>query len=347
MTRTQSTLRNAKLSVACQIITLLTSFVARAFVARFLISEYYLSLSGLFSNVLTVISLAELGVGAAVSFSLYKPLSENDETKVRALMRFFRRAYTIIGIAVFSLGIALTPVLNFLINDFDDVKSAIPEFYLIYVLYVANSAVSYFFSYKKTLIIADQKKYLFSFIAAASSILLCASRCVAIAFFQNYVLYMALAVAFTVAENVVISGCANKLYPYLKNKEKCKLSGEDLSVIKTNMGASVMHSIGGVAVNGTDNILISKIVGFISEGIYTNYHMITAALDGIIGITLESSTPSFGNLCASDDSEHKITVFNRMFFASSWLYGFSAICFYILVNPFISLWIGKEMFLSP
>ena len=341
LTRTEKTLRNARYGVACQLVVLLTGFVSRRVIISYLAAEY-LSVGGLFSNIMTVLSLAELGVGAAITYSLYKPLSEGDEGKICSLMRLFRRAYTVIGLSVLALGCAILPLLRFFVDDIDAALSAVPDFYIIYVLYVVNSSVSYFLAYKRTLLIADQRRYVTSITSSVSQIVLCAAAFLLLGFTKNYVLFMAATVFVTAIENVIISIIARRVYPYLNYKNTQPLEDSEKSTIKTNVKAALMHNIGGVLVNGTDNIIISRFVSFLAEGLYTNFHLISAAADSLLRPVFQSATASFGDLSVEADNEKKTVVFHRMFFAGAWLYGLCAICIANLSLPTVTLWLGEE-----
>ncbi len=340
MTRTEKTMRNVRLSLICQFIVLLTSVITRRFISDYTSIEY-LSVGGLFSNIMTVLSLAELGIGTSITFSLYKPISDGDESKIRALMRLFKNAYTVIGIAVLVLGGALLPALHLFVDDIDAVLAQVPDFYLIYILYVVNSAASYIAAYKRILIIADQKKYIASAVTALSKTLLCVASCVVLALTGNYVIFMICTVVATLGENIALSLIADKKYSYLKEKGDDVLSADDKKTIKTNVGASMMHNVGGVLVNGTDNIIISRFVSFLTEGIYTNYHLLSAAVDSVLAPIFQSATASFGDLSVNVDNAHKRSVFHRMFFAGAWLYGFCAICLAVLARPFVLIWLGE------
>ena len=155
MSRLTNTIRNTVVGFAAQLIVILLNYINRTIFIYYLGAEY-LGLSGLFSNILSMLSLAELGIGVAISFSLYKPLEENDIRKTKALMNFYQLAYRIIGIVILILGLCLIPFLDVLIKD----KPDIPHFTLIYVLFLSNTVVSYFFTYKRSLLSADQKEYL-------------------------------------------------------------------------------------------------------------------------------------------------------------------------------------------
>lgn len=339
MTRTDNAIRNAKYVLFAQALSLVFSFITRRFYVEFLSAEY-LGLNGLFSNILTVLSLAELGIGTSVTFSLYKPIAERDEVKTAALMRFFGRAYTVIGTVVLAVGLLLVPFLRFFVDDIEAVLDAVPRFYLIYALYVIRSACSYFFTYKRTLLVADQKRYVSSLVAICSSIALFVAECTSIYFTRDYVLFMVLSIVIVLADNIAVSIVADRMYPFLRKNKNTALDPDDKAVIKTNIEASFLHNIGGVIVNGTDNIIISRFVGFLKEGIYSNYHLICAAVDSLIRPVFQSITPSFGDLGVSGDDKHKTAVFHNIFFAASWIYGFCSIAIFILAEPFITLWLG-------
>lgn len=303
-----------------------------------LLGEVYLGLSGLFSNILTLLSLAELGVGSAISFSLYKPLAENDQERVKSLMRLFKRAYFAIGIVVAALGVSLTPFLQFFIKDMPD----IPHIRLIYVLYVVNSAVSYLFIYKRTLIVADQKEYIASRYSYGCAVVMNVVQLAVLYITRNFLLYLGTMIVFTVLENLLISVKADKCYPYLRDKDVQKLPEEDLHSIKKNIGALIFHQVGRVLVNGTDNLLISKMVDLVSVGLYSNYLMVKSALNTVLGSFYKAIFASIGNVNATEPDEVKKLVFDRINFLTHWMYSFSAICLFCLFNPFISLWVGEK-----
>ena len=332
-------MKNVRLALICQVVTLVTNFIIRRVVVSFLAPEY-LSVGGLFTNIMTVLSLAELGVGTSITFSLYKPLNEGDEGKLRSLMRLFRRAYTIIGVVVFSLGLALLPLLRFFVDDIDAALAAVPDFYVIYVLFVVNAAASYFLSYCRTLVIADQKRYVTSVFSSISQVILCTAAGIVLYFTKNYVVFMGITVGVTMAENLALFIYTKKTYHFLSVKDVPPLEDEDKKTIKANVAASMMHNVGGVLVNGTDNIIISRFVSFLTEGIYTAYHLISAAVDSLLRPIFQSATASFGDLSVEADSKRRQEVFYRMFFAGAWLYGFSAISIAVLSRHFVGIWLG-------
>lgn len=340
--RTKKSVKNVVTGVCGQLICFVVTFLSRR-VFVILLSEDYLGLSGLFSNVLSVLSLAELGVGTAIVYSLYRPLSENNHAEIKSLMRLFKRFYIAIGVFILAVGLSLIPFLDVLVKEMPD----LPHIGLIYALFVVDSAASYFFSYKKSLISADQKRYIVSLYRYSLFVCKTLVQIGILLVTRNYLLYLCSSVCFTILENLLISRRANVLYPYLKESNIEKLSPNVTQTIKKNVVAMMGHKLGGVVVNSTDNLLIAKLVDVRTVGLYSNYLMITTAVRTVYGVALQAITASFGNLNVSSEDDHKKSVFEKINFACAWIYGWSAICLLSLFQPFISLWVGEKMLLSP
>lgn len=335
--RTENSLRNVRFGLLSQAAAILANFFARGVFVSVL-NQGYLGLEGTFSSILSMLSLAELGVGTAITYSLYKPLAENNQREIIALMQLYRKVYWCIGAVVALLGVLLTPALPFIIKDIPD----IPNIQLIYLIFVANSALSYFFVYKQSIIIADQKKYLESLYHYGLYTLMYLGQTAILVITRNYYCYLGIQLLTTIARNILLSRKANQLYPYIKQAKPEKLNAEVKSTIIRNTKAMVAHRIGGVVVLGTDNLLISFFVGAVSVGLYSNYRMVTNGLSTVYGVIFNSLTASVGNLGATEGKQRALEVFQRVDFAGRWLYGFSAVCLVILFNPFITLWLGSD-----
>lgn len=341
MSRTDSSIKNLKAAMIGQFLGVLISLASRAVFLRCLNAEY-LGLNGLFTNVLAVFSLVELGVGPAMNFLLYKPLAENDVLRIRALMAFYRRAYIAIGCAIALLGLLFTPFYTALMDEVPD----IPNLTHVYWLFTANAAISYFFAYKRALIICEEKRYIATIYRYGFYFALNAAQIAALLITRSYMLYLSLQLLFTFLENFAISRKADRMHPYLRERGAPKLPREALAEIRKNIGAMLMHKIGGVVVTSTDNLLLSRFVGVAAVGLYSNYFLITDALDKIISQIFSSVTASVGNLNATSAPEDRAKLtrtFERMFFVNAWIYGFCACCLWVLFNPFIALWLGEEL----
>lgn len=341
MSRTKSSILNFTCAMIGQILVMIVSFVSRMFFVRILGNEY-LGLNGLFTNILTILTLAELGVGPAITYSLYKPLAQNDTKKCKMLMQFFKKIYIIIGISILLIGISLTPFLHIFIKDIPN----IPNINLIYILFLINTAISYFYSYKRNLIIADQNRYISAIYKYGFSVILNIAQIFYLIAYKNYIGFLVLQILATFLENYLISLKAEKMYPYLKEKDKIPLDEESKQSISKNTRAMIMHKIGGIVSTSIDNIVLSSYVGLAAVGFYSNYYLIINAVNSIISQIFNSLTSSIGNYCASSSKLKQYELFKKIDFLNFWIICFSTTCLLSLFNPFISLWVGHD-FLFP
>ena len=336
--RLENSARNIKAAWLWQGIHIICQFATRTAIIKVLTIEY-VGLSGLFSNVLTMLSLAELGIGEAIVFSLYGPIARREHQVISSIMRFYQKVYVFVGIFIAMGGFLLTPYLSFFIKDMPE---NIPNLELIYLLFVANSAISYFFSYKGTFITANQNNHIVVINNGVTEVVMVVVQIISLIITKNYILYLAIGIAFVLIRNIVITVIADKKYPYLKDKTTEKMPKEIFSSIKKNTSAMVLHKVGAIVVFATDNLIISKFVGLVSVGIYTNYHVITNAVTVFINKFFNAMAASVGNLVVEADLERQEKVFNSLNFMNFWLYVFSCTCLFNLLNPFIEvIWLGE------
>jgi O-antigen/teichoic acid export membrane protein len=337
VSRTNAVIKNLFIGIAGQLFNLILGFVSRTVFIKQL-GVVFLGVSGLFGNIFSLLSLVELGIGSAIIFSLYKPLAEKDEAKIKVLMNFYAKTYKIIGVVIFLLGLSLIPFLKFLIKD----QPNIVHLKLIFFLYLFDTFISYFFSYKRSLFYADQKNYIN---VINTNVYLSISKIIQIVvliFTQNFIIFLLVQILFTFLSNLDISIRVNKSYPFLKNKTRDNLSTEDYKSIKKNIFSLFLLKIGGVVINGTDNILISSFIGITLVGVYSNYLMLIGIIQTLISQIFTPMTASIGNLINSESKERSLEVFYRVYFINFIIYGFSCICLFILLTPFIHLWLGQE-----
>ncbi len=330
--RSENSIKNITVNLVSQLLSDVLSFVCRTVFIRML-GATYLGVSNLFIGILSLLSLAELGIGTSIIFSMYKPLAENDRRKIGALMGLYRRAYHVIGLIVAAAGLALTPFIPFFTGS-----PAIPHLTLIYLLYVFNSTITYFFSYKQNIILADQKGYICTLYQYGLCIVQNILQIVILIQTKNFILYLCAQILFSFLTNFLLSVKADRMYPYLKRYRNARLSGRDRNSIFRNIRAMFMNRIGGAIVNGTDNILISKFVGLVSVGIYANYFMITNTINNLTSQIFSGVTASVGNLGAVESNRKSYEVYLSINFAGFWIFGFCSICLFCLFNPFIRLW---------
>ncbi len=298
--------------------------------------------NGTLTSIVTMLSLAELGIGTAIICNLYKPLEEGNRPKIIALMQFYGKAYRFIAIAVFILGLCVAPFLGNLIEE------DISNLYLtqVFLLFLADVVISYLFAYKRSIITADQKNYLITIAHLVAVVLMNVFQIAILILTQNFILYLLFKIAFRLLENLWITWIANHRYPYILTKEKIKIDQETKENIIGNTKALGLHYIGNYLINGTDMLIITKFLGLAVSGIYSNYLIITTVLRELLGQFSIGITAGFGNLLACGEKDGLYRVFNHAFFVAFVMANFTAISLFCLFNPFIILWLGPDMLLN-
>lgn len=320
----------------------LSGFVVRSVFIHYLSTDY-LGVNGLYSNILSMLSLADLGFGTAMNYCLYKPLAQKDDEQLIQLLDLYQKVYTIVGTVIFGIGICLVPFLDLLIKDAPDIDGL--RFY--YILYLLNTCMSYwFFAYRNSLISADQKAYIVSNYQTAFTLIKSILQIILLAVFHNFTVYLLTQMGCTIAQNIALAIKAKKMYPVFGKKSKEKLPEDEIRAIFKNVGALSLNRIAHVALNGTDSMIISAFVGIRWVGLLSNYHLVTEAITGILTQITGAMTSSLGNFFAKEVAEDGYRLFKRVTFLNYWLYGFSFVAFATLLNPFVSVWLGKEYVLS-
>lgn len=339
--RKENSIRNIFYGIGGQLLSNVLSFLNRT-VFIHTIGVTYLGISGLFSNIFSFLSFAELGIGSAIAFSLYEPLAKNDTEKICALMKWYKRAYEIIGILIAIVGVSLVPFLPDLINGRPDIE----HLSLYYLIMLSTTVASYFFTYKRTIILCDQKAYINSRNTYLFSSMQMVVQAVMLLIFRNYVLYLVLAGVFTVASNVAISIKADRLYPYLKKKTTAKIDQTTSKTIRKNVAAMVLHKISGIVVYSSDNLVISKFIGLAEVGIYSNYYMVVTVLTNLLGQVFTAITASVANLQVLTDRNVIYKKFRGIYFLNFWIVMVFTTCLYVLWDDFIVIWLGKEFLMD-
>lgn len=335
--RIENSLKNMFFGLSGQIISIVLGFVVRT-VFIYSLGIEYLGVEGLFSSILIMLSLANLGFDTAMVYSLYKPLADNDRNKTQALMNLYKKAYRIIGIIVLLIGLSISPFIPYLING----ETKISNITIIYFLFLINSVSSYYFVYKQSIIIADQRSYLISKIHCVFTILTNIIQIILLVGTKNYIVVLSAQIIVRIIENIYIANQANKLYPFLREKSNAMLSGEDRKLFFENLYALLLYRISGVVINGTDNIIISVFVGITAVGTYSNYLLVIATLSTLLSYIFSSVTASVGNLNVKENAEKKYFIFRVIYFSNFWFFGLCTIFLWNLMNPFITLWLGQQ-----
>lgn len=336
--RFQKSFQNFRFGIAAQVVISLLGFLSRTIFIHIL-SEEYLGINGLYSSILNVLSLTELGLSDIVVYSLYKPLAQGDEKQLTALMGYYKTIYRVIALAVAAIGLSLIPVLRLL------VKSEIDRYHLVvyYLMFLANSVCSYLLVYKSSIIHADQKRYLISRYEMLFKFLTVVTQVAALLLFRNFTVYLFIQITMTILNNLFISLKADELYPFLKKKEP--LDGEKKKSIFRDVRHMFSYKAGGQLLNSTDNLYISSLISTATVGLYDNYLMIQSMVSAYTTIISQSVLGSLGNLNATAEPEQKRKVFDTYSMGFSWIAAFCTASLLCLYNPFIRLWAGEKWLL--
>ena len=305
------------------LVTILLSFICRtAFIKT--IGVGFLGINGLFTSVLGVLSLTELGIGMAMNYSLYKPVAENDIEKIKSLMDVYKTAYRIVAFVVAGIGLVILPFLNVLVKGAEGIEHV----RLYYLIFLFNTVSTYFVSYKYSLVNADQKNYIISNISAVFSVLMNFFQIFMLVAFKSYILYLVLQATIQLIQKVYTAIFIDKPYPYLKDKNIKPLEKGEKNKIIGNVKALMLHKIGEISVNQTDNIIISAFINVTAVGLVSNYTLITNTVNQFVNIIFNGTIGSLGNLFASDDKEKQYRVFRTMDFADFWIFSFSSVALF-------------------
>ena len=340
MGRTEKSIRNFIFSVASQVVTVALSFITRTCLIHYLGIEA-VSINGLFTEVITALSLAELGVSSAIVYNLYKPLSEGDHQKVSQLMSLFRKAYRIIALVTLVIGVSLTPWIQFFIRD---LSYDINYIRVIYLMFVFQSAVSYLFSYKIALMEADQNAYIFTKISTVFRIIGTILILVILVLTKQYIIFLGTHILLVIATNAYASHVVDQKYPYLDITER--LPKEERAQIFGNIRNIFVKQFAGRVVDSTDNILISTLVSTLLVGYYSNYLVVIGVFRQLADKMMAAALASMGNLFVTERTESKVGTLTRLTFIFFVFACIASVGVFACIQPFVKLWLGKEYLLN-
>jgi O-antigen/teichoic acid export membrane protein len=334
--RVKSSLLNIGAGLANQFIITMLSFVSRTVFISTLGIEY-LGINGLFTNILAMLTLAEAGLGASIMYSLYKPLAEGDHHKVNVLMKFYKNTYLVIASIILFLGLGLMPFLDMLIKD-----TKVENLHLIYLIFLINTVAPYLYVHKSSFLNVSQKGYIVTGIYSISSILSISLKIAILHNTKNYILYLVIDSVITISNSFILAIIVKKMYPYLKDKVKGKLDITTKKEIMKNVKAIILQNTGNFLVFGTDNILISSFVSVAAVGIYSNYIMLIEICRTFINQIFNNIYHSVGNLVSKENTQKVYSIYKTYRLLNFWLYSVFSIFLAIMLEPFITIWLGQE-----
>lgn len=341
--RGSNIVRSSSVSSLCSLFNVALGFIYRTiFIA--VLGPAYLGINGLFTSVLTALSLAELGITTAIVYRFYKPISMDDVQKVGELMVFFKWVYRAIALVIILAGVLVIPFFDVLVKDSSEIPSDV-NLLVVYLLFLLQSSSTYLFSYRLSLLEADQRGYSFALIQTAISLFKYFAQAAVLLLSHDFTITLAVGVLSTLVLNVCFSAWVSTQYVAVF-KVKKMLPKNERREIYSDVFATSCHKVGNVVLSATDNIVISSFVGIVSTGLYANYTLITAGVNTIVQKLFGSFTGSLGNANVMLSSEEKYALYKKLMFANFCVSGLVSSCLFLLVDDFISLWIGPDMLLG-
>ena len=338
--RTEFATLNTSIALAIQPFSVIIGFINRTIFVSIL-GVTYLGLSSYLTSIVSILSLAELGIGEAMSYALYSPLVREEHGKINAFMILFKKLYRIIGVSIFVFGGILSLFLPNLIKDY----TINNELYWIFFLFIFNSGSSYFFAYKRTLLYVDQRNYVMNLINFGLNTLRVFLQIAILIFTQNFIFYLLIETILNIIGNVIMSYIVDRLYNYLYNEEITPINQEEKEKFIRNIKGNTLGSIGAKIVFQTDSILMAKFINLAAIGIYGNYTYVLGFVAMLVNTVMGSITSSIGNLIHSEDTtlEAKISFLKKYQFIAFSLIYFASIGYLLFVHPFIIIWLGENL----
>ncbi|MCM1440269.1 MAG: hypothetical protein NC131_13865, partial [Roseburia sp.] len=340
-TRVSNSKRNMIYGVFCQVVTILFTFINRqTFII--LLGKEYLGFNGLFSNILSLLSLAEMGLGNAFLFFLYKPIRDQDYIRLQSLLNFCKKIFYCVSLGIFIIGVLIIPMFPYII----DLDMDFGKIILYYIIYLLNSVLSYFAVSKSMIIEAYQKNYIIKVYKAIAVIFQNIVQIIILLHFRSYMLYLLIQIGCTVLYNMSIAYKAYKMYPFIFKQNSKKLGQDDKKYIWGMVQSTFIYKIGTIIMNNTDNILISVIITTVAVGYYSNYKMVESVINYFIGVIVSAITASLGDLNAENNKARSLKTFRMLVLLFHAATAFCSICFLLCINDFIYIWIGEAYLLG-
>lgn len=337
--RTKNILMSSTIGMVSDLIRILLAFVYRSLFLKFLTAEY-LGINGLFTNILTILSLAELGITTSITFRFYEPISRNDVEQVGKLMNFFKSVYNKIAIFILVIGIALIPFLPLFISDVSTVPSDI-NIYVVYILFLINTLSSYIFVYKLTILSADQKPYIQNLLTVITYFFSYICQILILFFTRNYTLTLIAGIVINLLINYIASCWVTKEYSAVFEVESSITKKEEHAIFNETK-ILMYHKIGTTVLTGTDNVILSKFVSLTATGLYSNYSMIISNVVTLFSKLLGNFVSSMANARLTMDYDNYYKSYKRSVFLNLVFACMASFCLYTCIDDFINIWIGEK-----
>lgn len=341
--RTSNSIKNIASNLGLRILMLGLQFATRTLFIHNL-GTVYNGINSLVSSILSYLNIAEMGIGAAIVFAMYKPVADGNREKVRQYLYYYKKIYHTLGLVVLGIGLVLMPFLPYMMKDLRGTAS-VREVYIIYALYLIQAASSFYvYAYRGGFLTASQEDYRLAPINYTASVAIVLLQGFSLIIFKGMIgfcIYTAVPIIVSIIRSLLNGIFIVKWYPYIKKKPEGKLSREEKKGLFKNTYGLAIAKLSAIINNSIDSIIISALIGVEILGKYHNYQTLILMVSGFVGIFFTSLTPSIGNLNASADRENNKKVFSVINFLGFWVHGLCAIIYFVVIQPFVRIWIGE------
>lgn len=341
MRRTRKSFVNVITSVFTNAIILVTAFIVQKVLIATMGSDYN-GINGLFGSIISMMSLADMGIGTAIIYHMYRPMAERNREKVNSLLQFYKRCYIGISGIVLLIGVVVGFFLPLIVGEVNISDSI----YLIYILFLIDCLCSYFLAYKKSLLYADLMNYIPDSIYFVTYLVQNALQIYVLSAFQNFIMFLVVKTLGKCVSNLFISLYIRVKYPFTGEREVKPIDQEIRTDIVIKVKGLLCHKLGKMLITGSDSIVITGVLGISAMSLYTNYHLIIGGITALLNKIFETLTNSVGNFLLDSNQEQRLDVYKKIDFINFWCFGCVAVGMYAVLQPLVTLWLGEEYLLD-
>ena len=339
--RAQKSAKNIIVALISNALNIVLGVVVQSIFLKTL-GEEYLGLNTILTSILSMLSIAELGLGSAIIYNMYKPIANKDKEKIKSLMKFYKKCYSIIIIVMLLIGLTVSIFLKQIVGE----TQTIQNLYLLYFLFLADVIFSYTIAYKRSIIYANQEEYLTNIVHLLYLVIMNGLQILFLYLTHNYCIFLIIKLACRILENILVNIIANKKYPYINEKDVKELDKEIKDDIIKNIKALFFHKIAGFIVSSTDTILISVFFeGLVTVAYYSNYNLVLSAITTILNQFLLSATASIGDLLTEKNIEKNYEVYKKLNFLNFVIFIIGSTGIACAIEPFIAIFFGEQYIL--
>lgn len=336
--RIKSAVKNSFFGVLGQVALILVGFFCQR-TMNLLMGAELVGMNGVISNVIAILSVSELGISTAVVYNLYAAIASQDREQIAGLMNLYRKAYGIFAAVIFGLGLGVMPFIHLFLNE---VTFSLGYIRLVFLLWLVRTTLSYLLSYKRSILIADQKEYLVSIATLIVNVVNYTSTIAILEVSRNYVLALGVNIVAEALGNLWIAAYVNRKYPFLGRLRRTPLDTAIVGRVVDNIKNIFVTRLFTKFLLSTDKIIVSGAINTVVAGLYTNYCLVTQSALNILVALSGALKPTMGHLFLEKDREKDVRALRQITFLFFLLTSASSVCIFCLITPFVrDLWLNE------